>query len=226
MLGAGVSAAGTTYTDCSNIGTAAFYWNGDHASGTTYGCKTSSTSLNGSIAGVKHTITDPPTPSPGSGGKALKLLATGTTDDYLAFAITAGDIFSSAEGLITFNVYLGASTGDNKVIRFRSDANNDIVGHMTSAGVVTFVHLGASSSVGIVGGDAIADTTWTNVQIRWSVTNNKVSVKVGANDWDDDVDADTVTAFATEPTSIRFGFNTITDDVYIDDIFIWKASGI
>jgi len=52
------------------------------------------------------------------------------------------------------------------------------------------------------------------------------AMMVGAGAWKDDSDADAVTAMSTEPTVVYFGFNTVTDDVYIDDVFIYSTRGI
>lgn len=55
----------------------------------------------------------------------------------------------------------------------------------------------------------------------------KLAAKCGGGSWKDDSDADTVTALSSEPDTIRaIGGSMQTNDVYLDNVFIWTVSGI
>ncbi len=216
---------GPVYTDCSNIGTAAFYWNGDKTGSNVTGCKGSSTEIVGELwnsATITVSGTEPLTVSPDSGGNVLHLDAT---DEQLVFAVTTKDIFDSAEGLITMDVYLAASTGWNYIFQAHNVANLVELA-IGSDGTISFSFNGSSSSWGTTT-DTIADTTWTNIQFRWKVaTAAAIGCKIGAGDWKLK-DGGTVTAWSAEPTYVRIGGDGAqTDGVYIDNVFIYKTSGL
>ena len=62
------------------------------------------------------------------------------------------------------------------------------------------------------------------IRYRWSVINNKIGVQIGGGSWEDDADADPVSAFSSAPDMIELGpgsYNvTATDGVYGDDFEI------
>lgn len=220
-----LGAAGPVYTDCSQIGTAQFYWNGEQPDSKD-GCKTGGVKVDGTIAGELVTIEAPPTPSPSSGGNAMKIAATAGYTTSISFPISSGDIYSSSEGRICFNVYMAASTGTDYFVRFRNSVANDASVRIASTGVVTYDHLGNSVGTVVNSSDTVSDNAWTNICSRWSVSGNKISIKIGTGEWLDDSDADAVTAFTVEPTDIKFPGNTVVDILYIDDVFIWTSSGL
>ncbi len=225
IVGGVTPTIGTDYTNCSEIGTAQFYWNGDHASGTTYGCINSTTSLNGTLLGatVVDSDTDPGVSAPGSGNNVLKVAAG---SQYLRWPITAGNIFKSDEGRMSFDVYLSGSTGVNAIIDNYVDASNYIRVSVEIDNTITFRHMGQASGVIVYSTDTVPDTTWTNVQVRWSVINNKISVKIGAGVWKDDVDADPITVFTAEPTNHYLAYGVWANTFYIGDFFTYTTSGL
>lgn len=222
VLGSG--AAGPVYTDCSNIGTASFYWNGDHTSGTTYGCKNSTTSVNGSMANatVVASGTTPGTVSPESGGNCL---LSDSGSDIFGFTITDLVDVTGAEGFYEADVYIGNSSGSNALLLIYQAASNKISISITSTNALSIDHIGGSVQVSLQSTDVIPESTWTKVYARWSVTNNKVSVKIGNGDWKDDADADAVTAFSSNATLFRV-LNAGPDVFYIDNIKLYTTSGL
>jgi hypothetical protein len=169
--------------------------------------------------------TDPGTAAPTSAGNCLKLTAN---NQYLRYTITSKNILDSAEGQFQVDVYLpsGGATGDDYLLRSVVDASNYIKIYILSSNKVIVNHTGQASQVIVSSTDTIPAETWTTVYVRWSVANNKISVKVGAGSWNDDSDGDTVTAFASEPTTVNFGNDAATDDFYLDNIYLDTVSGL
>jgi hypothetical protein len=219
-------ASGAVYTDCSQVGTHEFAWFGDYTGDTDKGCY-GSTATDGTLSGASVVAggTDPGTAAPTSAGNCLKVTAN---SQYLRYTITDKDIFDSAEGLFQADVYLpaGGATGDDALMRSAVDANNKINIYILTGGKLYVLHQGQGSPVGLASTDTITAETWTTVYVRWSVANNKISVKIGAGSWKDDSDDDDVKAFAAEPTTVNFGNDTATDDFYIDNIYLDTVSGL
>jgi hypothetical protein len=219
-------ASGAVYTDCSQVGTHEFAWFGDYTGDTDKGCY-GSTATDGTLSGASVVAggTDPGTAAPTSAGNCLKVTAN---SQYLRYTITDKDILDSAEGLFQADVYLpaGGATGDDALMRSVVDANNKINIYILTGGKLYVLHQGQGSPVALASTDTITAETWTTVYVRWSVANNKISVKIGAGSWKDDSDDDDVKAFAAEPTTVNFGNDTATDDFYIDNIYLDTVSGL
>jgi hypothetical protein len=218
-------ASGPVYTDCSQLGTHSFYWNGDHATSNVTACKSGGT-LTGTLsnATIVASGTDPGTASPTSGGNVLKATATNNR-----FRFAASGIFSSAEGQFCGDIWLIGSTNSNYIFNFTGGANDLLNMTAGADGKLTLTHKGNNVSVIIGSDDAVPDTTWTRVCARWSVTNNQIGIKIGSGSWKADSDADAVTAFATEPTNFDFptdGFKAVTDGLYMDNVTLDTASGL
>jgi hypothetical protein len=221
------TASGTTYTDCSQLGSHMFYWNGDHASGTTYGCKSEAT-VNGTLssATVVASGTDPGTASPTSAGNVLKI---DTSNGYLRWAITAADIINTSEGKMCFDLYPTISTSGITMELARNSSTNHMTLGIRSDNKLSFDHVGNSVDVQVISSTTFTDATWTPVCIRWSVTNNQVGISLnGGNLWDTDADADTVTAFTSAATYLYINYATVpTSHVYyFDNLVIDSASGL
>lgn len=220
------ASGGVTYTDCSNAGTAQLYWNGEHTSGTTYGCTNTTTTINGNrVSGtVVDSDTDPGTASPASGNNVYKV---SDHDQSFRFTITSKDIFDSAEGRWCGDVYMAATTNNNDILNIAVAGDNLIRLRVLSNNTLSFTHNHGSGFVDMTTTGTISDTTWTTVCARWSVANNQIAVKIGAGSWEVDADADAVAAFTAEPSYISLsGFNLGYDDFYVDNVFIYTTSGL
>lgn len=220
------AAAGTTYTDCSNAGTASLYWNGEHTSGTTYGCVNTTTTITGNLVSgaVVDSDTDPGTASPASANNVYKV---SDHDQSFRFTVTSKDIFDSAEGMWCGNVYMAATTGSNDLVNIHVTGDNLIQIRILADNTVSFTHNHGTGFVNMTTTGTIPDTTWTNVCARWSTANNQIAVKIGAGSWEVDSDADAVSAFTAEPSYISLaGFNGAPDDFYVDNVFIYTTSGL
>lgn len=225
LSGAGTAAVGggETYTDCSQIGTATFYYNADYSGDTDKGCTDASTAVDGTIGtggAVVASGTDPGTESPGSGNNVFK--GSGSSE-YLRFGVADAIDATGSEGRIECDVYATATTSTITLFMMPSSSQYVKI-NINSSGVLAVEHV-TTSIVTMTGGDAISDGTWTHVQIRWSVTNNQLGVKVGDNDWDVDTDADAVAAFSESATYFYFYFTGV-DDCYIDNVKIYATSGL
>jgi hypothetical protein len=228
-----VAAVGTTYTDCSQVGTHEFAWFGDYTGDTDKACF-GATATDGTLSGASVVAggTDPGTAAPTSAGNCLKVTAN---SQYLRYTITSKNILDSAEGQFQVDVYLpsGGATGDDYLLRSVVDASNYIKIYIGSSDAVTVIHTGQGSQVTVYSTDTITAETWTTVYVRWSVANNQVGVKIGAGSWRTacpsgctSTDTDSVTAFASEPTTVNFGNDVATDDFYLDNIYLDTVSGL
>ena len=212
------------YSNCSQLGTSEFFWCGDHSSGNTYACKSGGT--------VQGTLTDgeivASSSDPGSGdsvsnGNVLKLDANGET---LTWPISSGDIFSSSEYLFEAYVYISAHTSAQYLFLAYYDGTNFMRVRILSTGALELYHLGGSDTAYVDSGEhVISAESWTYVAWRGKTADNAIGVKVGANDWDVET-GDTVTDFATEPSTIQLGGSTIVDTIYVDDLRGDSTSGI
>ena len=210
---------------CTTMGASGIYkfWgNNDYSGDTDQACTDSGSGTIQGTTGSGETIdtwSNFGIAGPTSGGTyGVKFDAN---DEFISYTITAGDIINTSEGTIALDIYLIASTGNNSFASAYKDANNYIKAMVNSDGYVYMEHKGNSVTVATTGADAISDTTWTEIRISWSVTSNQISVKVGANDWDTDLDEDTVTALSAAATDLYVGDGlsgtAIADGIYIDN---------
>ena len=224
VVGAG-SSSGPVYTDCSAFPAgASFYYTADHASGTTYACKSSSTTVTLTVNGtVVAGASDPGTASPESVGNVLKNSAA-WSDAFVA-PITSVDIIDTDEGRITLDVYIQAS-GDNSIFYwFFPYDSKYLSANIRPSGAVKIIRSIGGSSTSVQSVATIPTATWTRVEIRWSVTNNKVGVKIGAGSWEYNEEG-TVIASGASPTSFEFGGGFASGAKYFDNISFYKASGL
>lgn len=221
-----VASSGTTYTDCSQIGTHAFVWFGDYSGDTDKGCKGASTAVDGTLttgASVVSGGTDPGTASGTSAGNVLKLEAA--DDGYIRWSITDADILDTSEGLMCFDVYLAATASFTAYLS-RIGSTDYMLVNVNAANVTKFMYEGQDVLVSATSATDVADETWTNVCVRWSVSNNKIGIKVGAGSWAEQ-DSGTVTAWNAGTNWVYFGYNGVsTAAVYMDNLTIDKASGL
>jgi hypothetical protein len=119
--------------------------------------------------------------------------------------------FTNTNGL--FAIFLSTAAGDNMI---RS--------YIDGSGHVYLRHEGDNHVVTLTTSATLSTQTWQRIRYRWSVINNKIGVQIGGGNWEDDADADPVSAFASDPDMIELGpgsYNvTATDGVYADDFEI------
>jgi len=214
---------------CSDMGASGTYkgwWNGDYSGDTDKMCVNSGTSAKDGqvISATIDTWSNFSISGPAGGGTyGVKVDAD---DEYVSWAISSLDVLNTSEGTIALDLYLIASTGANAVFCIYQDADNWMAARITSGNAIYFRHEGNNQNVNVTGGDPISDTTWTEVRMSWSVTSNQISVKVGANAWDDDIDVTVVTAFSVAAETLRMGVgvcgDAVVDGVYMDN---FRTSG-
>lgn len=194
----------------------------DHVSGTDY-AYLSVGSLQGSITGAIVSTTE------SASGNSVFFDAA---DDNVAFAITAKDIFDSAEGSMSF-WFFPDITGDNSTL-FEAfvTSNTDEFSATLFGGSNQIVvnHEGQNSRVSLTLTTVLSDDVAYWVEIEWSAASNILRGRVcddadcTGESWENDVDGDPVTAFTTEPTNFRLGeleLGDTIDEFYLDDFYLW-----
>ncbi len=229
-LQAVVGAAGPVYTDCSTCTdtNVVFCYYGDYTGDTDKACLSSSTTLDGTLsnATVVDSGTDPGTASPTSAGNVLKSDGNTYYLGYTPGSVTGLDL-TGEEGRFEADIYVGNLTGTCQVFYLYYGANDYIKLLVSADNKLRIEHVGNSVVTSMTGGDAVPENTWTHIQFRWSAANDKISTKVGANDWDDDADADAVTAFVANAASMRLANSPATGNtVYLDNVKIYSVSGL
>lgn len=219
--GAGGS-VGPVYTDCSQVGTHEFAWFGDYTGDTDKACY-GSTDTDGTVvnAEIVASGTDPGTTSSTSGGNVTK---HDTTDDRIAWPITAKNIFDSAEGMFCTDIYLSASTGQNHLFNIYVDSSNEMNLRVNADNTVTFTHRGAATLHYKTTTGTVSDTTWTNICARWSDANNAIGVKIGSSAWETSSAA--TVAFAAEPAKFYIGNKAVSNTFYLDNVTLDTESGL
>lgn len=196
-----------------------YFWNGDYSGDTDKAEITHrSTQLDGTLTGatVVAGSSDPGTAS-SDGGNCLKLSAW---SNRLSHAVTTGDIFSSAEGYISFYVY-GAPTATRQIFLAYYDSSNFISVRWMADNTISIWHY-TSGGNNSVASSAVTDNTWTLVSARWSDSGNTVGIRIGAGAWSNNAAA--VAAFASEPATIVWGNNGSGYDAgetWLDGMQIW-----
>jgi hypothetical protein len=220
----GVSAAAANYTDCSQINgngnTNSFAWFGDHASGTTYGCKDSSTSID---ATYKEGTQNNTTPSTSYSKEINQKL---TEARRFNWAITGGDIVSVTEGFWQIDVYMATTTGVNVLLYVAVDGDNTLRLRINADGTATFTILTGGSYIEQTTANAISDNTWTTVYARYKVigVGSQAGVKLGAGNWASETK--TLSAWVGTPAYVETNVMSWADEYYFDNIFISKSSGL
>ena len=204
--------------DCAS-GTYDAAYNADYPSDTDKLCLNSGASnKDGTVTGA--TINS----SYGRTGNGVQIDAD---DERINWAQQADSTYFCDDAACTVWLYVKtpeeAWDGDTNVFEIYDGANNRINGWIDTDGEFNCRHRGQSSSVEVNGDDAIVVQMWTAIACTWTVASNAVAVQVGANGWDVDGDADTVTEFlGGEPDNFRIGLvdapEGFTDEVYIDDV--------
>lgn len=116
-------------------------------------------------------------------------------------------------------VYLPALTGENALFYMGSGTTNRFRIRITVGGTVLAENTGNSVVTAVTSTDTVSATTWTQIQVTSSVANNILAVKVGENAWQNDADADAVTAQSAAATTVELNPNelTATDGIYVDN---------
>jgi hypothetical protein len=201
--------------DCGFLGTYAGAWSGDYSGDTDEWCLDSGASSADGTPAAGITIH----------GDYKKTGTYGVLFDAASENITwtmPTDV-NSSEGTVWVYLYVVASTGTNNFFKLYKDADDEIYARYGADGRVYLVHEHGGTITGVFStGSPLTDSAWNLVGLRWSVANDKLSIKVNGDPWIDDNDADAVAAFDTgEPTVVILGAqNTLAvDDSYWADEF-------
>jgi len=181
----------------------------------------------GTIVGTYNTISDMSSTQAHGGTYSVGASAV---DEYVEYVIPDDDtVINDQEGYVSLWVYLNAADSGNtrlwKAFQNGAMANNFIDIQINWAEKIYVVHKGNGTSVSVTSTNSITLQTWMQIQVKWSVINNKLSVKLGSDAWDDDSDADAVTAFALYADRLYVGpyGNYSSGPVYIDDVETWST---
>lgn len=215
-LGETASAAGP----CDNLGNADMYWDGDHTTSTVTGC-VSGDVITGSLTGATISTDQNHT----AGGQYALDPTSG--NDYLNFPVTLEDIFVSSAGAASFWVYPTATTGYDGIFEATGlDGTDEIWVTINPDNTISYRHKGQGNQVDVTSSDTVSDAAWNQVEIRWSVAEDKIGIKINSGSWLDDSDGTAVTVFGTEPSNVTLGEHYgdgWTETVYIDDLHVWKT---
>ena len=126
------------------------------------------------------------------------------------------------------DIYMTATTGNTQLWENYKDADDFIVARIGDDGKVYLRQQSGAGGGAITAFTtalyAVSDTTWTTVCFRGSVAENKLGIKIGANDWEDDDDETAVTAFDTGEASVwvvgeLYANYGAADDFWVDNIW-------
>jgi hypothetical protein len=222
-LAAITSQAITNNSSQGGIGTPQIAWTGDYnGGGTDADRRTATLDGGGTLVG---TLSGATIESTQAHGGTYSLFCDASNDD-LAFAVTAGDIFTSSAGYGSVWVYTAALTGANMVWEAYNSTTNKAILQINATGTITFNHVGNGTTVGLTTSGTISTGSWQQIEWRWSQASNVIAVRINGGSWQNDADADAVTLYTAEPTLIRLGeqdAGTMTDDIYIDDFEMWTT---
>ena len=207
---------------CANRGTAALYYNVDHTAGNTTAC------ISGGTTTVTLTNAAASTAQNHTTGGANSVLHEAGAKEYISVAVTGKNYFDSAEGMVTVWYYVAETTGANYLFRISIDASNKLITNVNASRTVSLNHVGQASDVAKTSTSTITDGQWNQIDIRWSVSNNQIAIRINGGSWEVDTDGDAVTAFATEPSAVQIGvpLANVVDTYYTDDIYLYTTSGI
>jgi len=208
---------------CDNLGSNQAYYDSDHTTNNTTYCKQSGT---GTITLTNATVSSDYNHTTG-GGASVKHEA-GTPERY-TIPVASSLPMTSSEYYISMWLWIGDTTGtNNEIFKIVGGATDLIYAEINTNNTIHFVHKGNNVLTSIVSTATINMSEWNKLEFRGSVSNNKISININSGGWADDADADAVTAFVIEPSTIVIGSNSlnISDTYYTDDVTIDDASGI
>ena len=224
MLGSVPAAAPTETRD--------FYWSADYGGGDTEAERLTALITNdtGTLVATKEGTPDQTTDQNHTSGGAYSFLLD-QSNEGAYWAITSKNIFDSAEGYISLWVYPTTIAAFGALLEIYNASTDQLFIYMTDGGVVIARYVGNNVTVtNDDNTDVIATGAWYHVEVRWSVSLNKVEVRI-ANAADEstsgfvtDADTDAMQAMTAEPTSVRIGeyvSGFSNSDFYIDDVEIW-----
>lgn len=219
MAGGGVVASDS----CVNLGGNQAYYDADHITSNVTYCKPGGTGTitlnNATVSNAQNHTT----------GGANSILFEAGTPDRFTIPVSTGSPMTSSDYYITMWIYPSATTGMNRVLHINPASGDTIQMYINSDNTVRFEHTGqGAATTGVTSTDTVNDAAWNKVEIKGSVSANKLQITINDGTPLNDVDSDPVTAFAAEPTVVTFGSNasSFADDTYMDDIIIDDASGL
>ena len=215
------------------------YWNGDD-----YPADRDTAKSEGGCATLDGTLTDAATIINSPDVLDGYYLNLDGSNDSLSLPITAQDIFDSAQGSISADVYLVNDGTDSDAQIFEScgqltgspDTTNRITLFIQSADrMIKLEHKSNDAAWNKTSTNAIPEDTRTTIKAAWDVAGNlhgqgatiKLGVKVGANAWEYGT-ATTAQAFTNDPpVDIKWGetngYNG-NDVLYIDNANSWVTT--
>ena len=223
------AAAGGEYDYCTPlVGT--FYWDGDHPSGTDYGC-VSGTTLQAAETDGTNTVNSDYNHTTGDGSYANSV-DVDEADASLKFA-TSG-IFDIEEGSLSFWMYPEASTGDTHIFSSGNETyafNNRLhIYYDQFSNLKVYWESGDGGRTDLTCGIDPVDGQWNHIKLQWShaATTLRVSSD-GGNNWTTNSSA--TTAAGTTNTYFWIGneashgtdYNEFSDTFHIDDVQIWTS---
>lgn len=216
--------------DCVTAGCTGTYklcWTGDYSGDTDKGCINSgATTKDGTVTGLTINATYGQ-----SGNGAL----ADTTGDRILYTRTGSDEINTDEGTMKCAIKVPSLSSTNYLFGTNYDQYSRIVLSILSNREIKGWHVGSSGNIvsvvsNNVDGDCassitVPTNTWTNVYLAWSKSSNQIAVKIGANNWCNDGDSDSVASLVNAPTTVGFGdvgSIGLVDYYYMDDC---KVSG-
>jgi hypothetical protein len=136
-------------------------------------------------------------------------------NDSLNFDFT----HTPSEFNIDFYVYIPSLTsGNNQVFEIYCNDPNRYRCHIQTDGTVKVEYVSSGSWVIFTTTATIPEATWTHIEIKTSVSANKLSVRVGNGSWEDYSGSNVVGVFTENPTEIEIGSRSLgASGAYIDD---------
>jgi len=219
VIGSGAVGGGSCNANCPED-TYMFFWNGDHSNDEQDACKSSCSAStgNGTEDGTDRINA--------TAGQTANGFEYTNVNQYIEWTITADDLLSDSQGTIWCSVYIDDIQGTFRFIESWTDSSNHIAMTLSSSEAVrVYFESGNGSEQNITGGDAISTGTWTRIAYSWQTgadAGGKHSVKVAANDWDEE--SDDLDDWAVAPSSFTIGERHAgggdEGTVYIDNVYI------
>ena len=203
VIGSGVPVSGSTDSY-------AFLYTGDYASDTD---KAYTSGGSGTIDGTWNITSASSSQNHTSGGTYS--FYGDANNEHLRWTITSDDILNDQEGNAELWVYLTGHSTNIPLwqVNNNSSANssNIIIAYVNTSQQVYFEHKGNNKAVSVTSTNTVSENTFVRICFRWSVANNVISVKIGDNAWENDSDADAVTAFSAAQPDLVLGERFFVD---------------
>jgi hypothetical protein len=217
---AGSTVAGGEGGTAGCIDGATFSYNGDHASGTTYGCD----SVGAGIAGTNNSLDS----------ISSDYITFNANNENLTFAVDPGELDDS-EGTICATVYIDAADpGDDLIWESVIDSENRIWGRIVGTNdTPNFYFEGQDTYATVYANAAITGQAWYRICYAWQTgadSGGTHSAKIQAGEtamtnWTSaEVEVEDLDDWSSDPDFYSLGENessqTTTDTIRVKDVFI------